>query len=211
MHHGCCCKLFFNYLGAYYYWYLVSWSRDATCLAWLAAKDKWIRMENEKETGKTECVPRRSFLNWAWLAFAALACVEFGWIVKSILKSPKTREKQDSGSIIDAGMMSDFKPGSVKAIPQGQFYLACLDDGSFLALSRTCTHLGCSVPWNDKEGKFICPCHGSTFDAAGTVLTAPALRPLDYFPIRLENGLIRVDISRSIKRESFDSSQTVKI
>lgn len=118
---------------------------------------------------------------------------------------------ENSATIIDAGMITDFKPGSVKAIPQGQFYVVCLDDGSFLALSRTCTHLGCSVPWNDKEKKFICPCHGSTFDTAGTVLTAPALRPLDYFPIRLENGLIRVDISRPLKRQSFASAQAVKI
>ncbi len=170
-------------------------------------------MENKQQDILTvpDRVPRRSFFNWIWAFLAALACIEFGWITHSILKAPKTKEQQDHNTIIDGGMTTDFQPGTVKAIPQGQFYLACLADGSFIALSRTCTHLGCSVPWNESEKKFICPCHGSTFDAAGTVLTPPALRPLDYFPVRLENGLIRVDISQPLKRQSFSSSQTVKI
>lgn len=168
-------------------------------------------METEQEHCQAARVPRRSFLNWIWASLTALACVELGWITNSILKSPKIRQQQDTATSIDAGVTTDFQPGTVKAIPQGQFYLACLDDGSFIALSRTCTHLGCSVPWNASEKKFICPCHGSTFDTAGSVLTPPALRPLDYFPIRLENGLIRVDISRPLKRQAFSSSQTVKI
>ncbi len=168
-------------------------------------------METEQKHNQAARIPRRSFLNWMWASLAALAGIEFAWITNSILKSPKTKQQQDQATIIDAGMAADFQPGTVKAIPQGQFYLACLVDGSFIALSRTCTHLGCSVPWNESEKKFICPCHGSTFDAAGTVLTPPALRPLDYFPIRLENGLIRVDISKAQKRQSFSSSQTVKI
>lgn len=32
-----------------------------------------------------------------------------------------------------------------------------------------CTHLGCVVPWNKAENKFICPCHGSQYDATGKV------------------------------------------
>ena len=37
-------------------------------------------------------------------------------------------------------------------------------DGGFLALSSRCTHLGCSVPWDEKARTFPCPCHASTFD-----------------------------------------------
>lgn len=156
--------------------------------------------------------PRRSFLNWLWVLLGGLACIELGWITGSIFKSRSRKMEQAKGSpIIDAGRVADLKPGEVKAFPAGQFYLSCLDDGSFIALSRTCTHLGCSVPWDEKQQKFICPCHGSTFDQAGRVLTPPALRPLDYFPVRIENGLLRVDITNQIKREVFDSSQTVRL
>ncbi|MDR9402769.1 MAG: cytochrome b6-f complex iron-sulfur subunit, partial [Halothece sp. Uz-M2-17] len=41
-------------------------------------------------------------------------------------------------------------------------------------LNAVCTHLGCVVPWNESEGKFICPCHGSQYNAEGKVVRGPA-------------------------------------
>jgi cytochrome b6-f complex iron-sulfur subunit len=41
-------------------------------------------------------------------------------------------------------------------------------------LNAVCTHLGCVVPWNVAEGKFICPCHGSQYDSTGKVVRGPA-------------------------------------
>ncbi len=41
-------------------------------------------------------------------------------------------------------------------------------------LNAVCTHLGCVVPWNTSENKFICPCHGSQYDATGKVVRGPA-------------------------------------
>ncbi|CAM9241082.1 unnamed protein product [Ectocarpus fasciculatus] len=37
-----------------------------------------------------------------------------------------------------------------------------------------CTHLGCVVPWNKAENKFMCPCHGSQYDFTGKVIRGPA-------------------------------------
>lgn len=155
---------------------------------------------------------RRTFLNRLWGLLAALACLEISWLTGSLLHSKRKNSGQnDRQRLLEAGRADSFTPGEVKAVPDGALYIACLDDGSFLALSRTCTHLGCSIPWNNEEAKFICPCHGSRFDITGTVLTAPAIRPLDYYPIRLENGLLRVDITRPVRRERFDPSQAVRL
>ncbi|MDG2990889.1 cytochrome b6-f complex iron-sulfur subunit [Candidatus Synechococcus calcipolaris G9] len=41
-------------------------------------------------------------------------------------------------------------------------------------LNAVCTHLGCVVPWNVSENKFICPCHGSQYDSTGKVVRGPA-------------------------------------
>ncbi len=41
-------------------------------------------------------------------------------------------------------------------------------------LNAVCTHLGCVVPWNASEDKFICPCHGSQYDNTGKVVRGPA-------------------------------------
>ena len=41
-------------------------------------------------------------------------------------------------------------------------------------LNAVCTHLGCVVPWNKSENKFMCPCHGSQYDATGKKVRGPA-------------------------------------
>ncbi len=155
---------------------------------------------------------RRRFLNLVWTFFGAIAAAEFGWMGLSFLKSRKDRNQPaKTESLITAGPMEQFKPGTVTAIPNGGFYLACLEDGGFLALSRICTHLGCSIPWSEEKQRFICPCHGSTFSLTGEVLNAPAPRPMDIYPVRIENGIIKVDIASPRKRERFDPEQAARL
>ena len=54
----------------------------------------------------------------------------------------------------------------------------CDASGRCHAVSPTCTHLGCSVRWNDAENSWDCPCHGSRFGIDGRVLNGPATAPL---------------------------------
>ena len=44
----------------------------------------------------------------------------------------------------------------------------------WLVVIGVCTHLGCVVPWNSAENKFICPCHGSQYNNQGKVVRGPA-------------------------------------
>ena len=169
-------------------------------------------MTEEMNNNTTPVTSRRQFLNRLWALFGLAAAAEFGWVGVSFLNSRKERNKPvKTGSIVTAGPVEQFTPGTVTAIPQGQFYLACLADGSFLALSRTCTHLGCSVPWDEAKNQFVCPCHGSTFSLEGEVLTAPAPRPLDHYPVRIENGIVKVDTAAPQKRERFVPEQATKL
>lgn len=167
---------------------------------------------NTHEQSHPDNTSRRSFLNRIWALLGALALVEFSWLGISTFSSRQKRKPAGNEErIIVAGNMDSFKPNTVTAIPQGQFYLACLEDGSFLAMSRICTHLGCSVPWDEEQQKFICPCHGSTFSITGEVLTAPAPRPLDTFQVRIENRILKVNISQSRKRDHFEPSQAARL
>jgi cytochrome b6-f complex iron-sulfur subunit len=152
---------------------------------------------------------RRSFLKLAWLAIGIAALGETLWIVAAFLK-PRRKETETGGSLIVAGPSETFAPGSVTAFPAGKFYLVRLADGGFLALNRQCTHLGCSVPWDEASGRFKCPCHASVFDLRGEVLSPPAPRPLDIFPVRIENGIVKVDVSAPIRRSAFDASQVTR-
>jgi glycine/D-amino acid oxidase-like deaminating enzyme/nitrite reductase/ring-hydroxylating ferredoxin subunit len=57
------------------------------------------------------------------------------------------------------------------------------DDGTLVAVSPICTHLGCQVNWNRAERSWDCPCHGSRFSAEGDVLQGPAVHRLEQKPI----------------------------
>ena len=87
------------------------------------------------------------------------------------------------------------------------FILSATSEGGFLALSLICPHLGCSVLWDETKKQFDCPCHSSAFDRYGVVLNSPAPRPLDYFPVILEAGKVKVDVSQKAKRRKFETSQ----
>jgi cytochrome b6-f complex iron-sulfur subunit len=153
---------------------------------------------------------RRSLLNGLWLTLGGLALAEIAWLVGSFLKPLKSEGSTDgTDRIIDAGPTDRFAPNSVTAFPQGRFYLACLEDGGFLALSRRCTHLGCTVPWDPQKRQFACPCHASVFDIRGEVIQSPAPRALDRFAVFFENDRVKVDVSRPIRRRGFNTDQVV--
>jgi cytochrome b6-f complex iron-sulfur subunit len=154
---------------------------------------------------------RRSFLARLMRVLGAVAILEAGWIAVSALLPArrKTPRVGDPGVQI-AGPVERFEPGSVTPFADGKFYLARLEDGGFLAVHRKCTHLGCSVPWNSDELRFSCPCHASAFDIHGDVINAPAPRPLDLFPVTIENGVVIVDTSTPIRRKAFEPAQVVR-
>jgi cytochrome b6-f complex iron-sulfur subunit len=152
--------------------------------------------------------PRRSFLNIIWIVLGGVALAELVAVGFAFLRPRKSEAvAENTDSIITAGTVEGFAPNSVTAFVRGKFYLARLADGGFLALSRTCTHLGCTIPWIENEMKFACPCHGSAFDITGNVIEAPAPRALNNYPITIENNIIKVDTRKPIKRSSFRVEQ----
>ncbi len=40
---------------------------------------------------------------------------------------------------------------------------------------KRCSHMGCSLKWNENEQTWDCPCHGSRFDISGRQLDNPAV------------------------------------
>jgi cytochrome b6-f complex iron-sulfur subunit len=166
-------------------------------------------MPENAKAKKSETEPtRRSFLNILWVILGGVALAEFISVAFAFLRPQKLKVRgEDTDSVIIAGAVESFTPNSVTAFVRGKFYLARLEDGGFLALSRTCTHLGCAVPWMEKEMKFACPCHGSAFDITGNVIDAPAPRALDIYPVTIENKIIKVDTREPIKRSTFSIDQ----
>jgi len=155
--------------------------------------------------------PRRRFLTVLWFGLGSVALVECVWIIASFLKPRGDRLLGKDSDVVVAGPVDEFQPNSVTAFQRGKFYLVRLEDGGFLALSRVCTHLGCTVPWIEEQRRFACPCHASAFDIRGDVLNPPAPRALDLFAVRIENGIVKVDTGKSTRRDSFEPSQVARL
>ena len=155
-----------------------------------------------------ETYSRRSFLNKLWVLLGTLAFAEMIVMVIAFFRPRKPRTTAaEQDAIVVAGAVDNFEPGTVSAFVRGKFYLARLEDGGFLAMSRTCTHLSCTVPWVSGENRFICPCHSSEFDIRGEVINPPAPRALDLYPVAIENNILRVDTGKLTKRSEFSTDQ----
>jgi cytochrome b6-f complex iron-sulfur subunit len=70
-------------------------------------------------------------------------------------------------------------------------YVLQATKGTFLALSRVCPHMGCTV--NFETSRFVCPCHGSEFSTSGKLEHGPATRGLTSIPITLRGGEIYLE------------------
>jgi cytochrome b6-f complex iron-sulfur subunit len=152
---------------------------------------------------------RRAFLWKAWIGLAIVAAAELAWVVIDFLR-PRAVRAEEGDAVLTAGPVDQFPLDSVTAFPQGKFYLVRLGDGGFLAVSRECTHLGCTVPWVEGDSRFVCPCHSSAFDIHGEVVDPPAPRPLDLYEVRIENRIVKVNTSNRRSRRAFDSGQVTQ-
>lgn len=62
------------------------------------------------------------------------------------------------------------------------------ENGAIHAVQADCTHMGCTVAWNQTEKSWDCPCHGARFSVDGTVLNGPSDRDLEYINVELLTG-----------------------
>lgn len=151
---------------------------------------------------------RRSFLSRLWFLIGGVALAEciLGGLA-FIVSGRKATGAKEAAQLIDAGVLSDFSPGTVTYIQGANCYLSRLEDGGFLAISRKCTHLGCAVPWIPERKQFECPCHASVFDMTGNVLRSPAPRSLDLYPLSLTKNRVMIDTSKTLRRSLFNKEQ----
>lgn len=160
---------------------------------------------NQSDNHLQSNLPRRDFLKISLLVLGGLASLEIGGIAFAYLQ-PQTGEGE-FGNVISVGKVDQYPPGSISHISNGQFFLARLSDGGFLALYQRCPHLGCVVQWEQGQERFNCPCHNSQFTQGGNVLNPPSPRPLDLFPIEIREGKIFVDTGQPIQRDRPDPFQ----
>ena len=128
------------------------------------------------------------------------------------------------GSVVNAGTVSEFAPGTKTQVSEGRFWLVNLTEEQggpgFLALWWKCPHLGCTVPWKpefvfvdpstgqSKRGWFRCPCHGSTYTDAGMLVFGPAPRSLDRMEVTIDPSSKRIAVNTGkVSKGTLDNAK----
>lgn len=150
---------------------------------------------------------RRNFLKLGISALSALAALEIGGASLMFLRARSL--EGEFGGEIKAGEAESFPANSVTEFTDGNFFLVRASDGGFLAIYRRCPHLGCTVNWVEKEERFYCPCHASSFDKYGNFEDQPVQRALDTFPISFKDGMVVVKTNEIHRRDRFTPDQLI--
>jgi cytochrome b6-f complex iron-sulfur subunit len=99
--------------------------------------------------------------------------------------------------------VADGKFFVVKVAPDASVQPVDDEDGQpntsgIMAIYQVCVHLGCLVPYIASEKRFMCPCHGSTFERDTKYVRGPAPRNLDQFRVKVTNDRIVVNTGQRV-------------
>ena len=92
--------------------------------------------------------------------------------IGSMIQTPKNKNSSESIELLqnDSGTVLQERNEAVAVYKD--------NESNLHKLSAKCTHLGCTVNWNNTEKSWDCPCHGSRFNKNGQVINGPAKTPL---------------------------------
>jgi cytochrome b6-f complex iron-sulfur subunit len=139
-----------------------------------------------------------TWINLGWFSVGAWGLGALAGTVRFMFANVNS----DPPSKVDVGQKDQYEDGKVVERYKDQNMWIVRYQGFIYALSTTCTHLGCTPNWLEREEKFKCPCHGSGFKITGINFEGPAPRPLERWAIGVrEDGDIIVDKSRKFQWE----------
>jgi 3-phenylpropionate/trans-cinnamate dioxygenase ferredoxin component len=100
---------------------------------------------------------------------------------------------------IDVCPLDELPPGEVKIVHAGEISVGVYNlAGELYAIEDRCSHDDgplCEGEWDEDLCRVICPRHGSQFDLrTGKPLTLPAYEPVDTYEVRVEDGIVRVEL-----------------
>jgi len=141
-------------------------------------------------------ITRRGFVK---VAVGGMTCVYAGAIAYPVYEYLNTPVEQ---SIAEAAIKEvDLKLSDVPPPGQSTMFmfgphpamLIHFADGTLVALSAVCTHLGCTLHYNPPAPRIVCPCHGGQYDPhTGQNLAGPPPEPLKKYVVTTGKGKVTV-------------------
>jgi Rieske Fe-S protein len=94
----------------------------------------------------------------------------------------------------------ELPPGKAKMVLYGHIpalLLQPLETGSPLKVFvATCTHLNCTVSYQEAENRIHCACHDGNYDTEGRVVSGPPPRPLQQFFTKFSNEKLIIALEK---------------
>ena len=102
-------------------------------------------------------------------------------------------------ALLEVGPADELPPNSVKIVTAGSITVGVYNlNGEFYALEDRCSHDDgplCEGDFDPDTGVAICPRHGANIDIrTGIPRTLPATQPVDTFPVRVEGGIVKLEV-----------------
>jgi cytochrome b6-f complex iron-sulfur subunit len=129
--------------------------------------------------------PRRNLLRWLLGGgfFASLA--SFLYPAIKFMSPPDIPEA--SVNEASAGKVQEFKANSGKIVKFGSLPVLLVRTGEteWRAFSAVCTHLNCTVQYQEANHQIWCACHNGLYNMNGQVVSGPPPRPLDEYAVHI--------------------------
>lgn len=138
---------------------------------------------------------RRELIERVLLGFSVLVVVPS--VLESCTKSPVTPTDVTQGTKIDLDLTlpaySALNNTGGSLIVQNLIVINT-GSGNFSALSKICTHQGCTVGYDSPSGFITCPCHNSVFKTSGSVVSGPAPSALASYPVSKTGNILTITL-----------------
>jgi cytochrome b6-f complex iron-sulfur subunit len=128
---------------------------------------------------------RRTLLSVLLGGGVTASLASFFYPVARFLVPPKTAEA--AVNEVQAGKVEDLKPNSGKIVRFGNTpaLLIRVNDTEWKAFSAVCTHLHCTVQYQESRREIWCACHNGTYDLNGRVSSGPPPKPLEELAVNI--------------------------
>lgn len=107
----------------------------------------------------------------------------------------QTNPPANSGALFTANLNNELQNTGDFKVADGVIIVrlkAGNTTDAFTAVQVACTHQGTSINYNNAQGKFICPNHGSQFSTTGAVLLGPATQSLQVYKVSISGNTLTV-------------------
>ena len=126
---------------------------------------------------------RRTLLSWLLGGGALASFASFLYPVIRFLSPPRVAEATVNEVV--AGKIEDLKPNTGKIVKFGNkpALLVRVTETEWKAFTAICTHLNCTVQYQESSRQIWCACHNGIYDLSGRVVSGPPPKPLDEFAV----------------------------